>query len=92
MVHLLTFDEEALIDFKEAVEYYKQISADLASRFQVEFWSKIEELKTNPLQYQSRYRDIRLAHLKKFPYAIHFIMEDKRVVVFRILHHKQFYK
>ena len=92
MTYLLTFDEEALVDFKEAVEYYKDISIDLAGRFQDEFWSTVEALKINPLHFQARYRAIRIAHLKKFPFAIHFIIDEDSIAVFRILHHKQFYK
>jgi hypothetical protein len=39
-----------------AIEHYEKISTELADRFHNEFWSKIEDIKENPLHYQYKYK------------------------------------
>ncbi len=92
MIYNLKFEEIALKDFNNAIEYYDIISSELGDEFYQEFWNKIDDIKINPLHFQLRYKLIRIAHLKKFPFGIHFIIEENTIKVFRILHHKQFYK
>ncbi|MGB5982133.1 MAG: hypothetical protein WBG46_08320 [Nonlabens sp.] len=57
MAFELRFDQEALIDFKEAIDYYDLISASLADEFYKEFWMSVDYLKSDPLHFQLRYRD-----------------------------------
>lgn len=80
-----------MANFNKIIEYYEEISDELADRFHNEFWNKIDYVKQNPLHHL-RYKVIRIAHLKVFPYGIHFILEGTVIRVFKILHHKQYYK
>jgi len=91
MNYIIKFEEGTLINFKKAIGYYGHISEDLAHKFHVEFWNKIDSVKEKPLHYQVRYKSIRIAHIKSFPYGIHFIVDGKTIRVLRILHHKQYY-
>ncbi len=92
MKYTIKFEAGSLANFNNAIAQYEKISEELADRFHSEFWNKIDAIKENPLQYPYRYKTIRIAHLKVFPYGIHFIIEDKIIRVFKILHHKQYYK
>ena len=92
MTYQIKFDEEALDDFKKALSHYNLISISLSDQFHKEFWNNIDYLKLSPLHFQLKYKEVRISHLKKFPYAIHYIMDANVLFVFRILHHKQFYK
>lgn len=92
MKYILKFEEGTLANFEKAIAYYEEISEALANKFHNEFWNKIDAIKENPLHYQVRYKSIRIAHIKTFSYGIHFIIEDNIIHVFKILHHKQFYK
>jgi len=38
-------------------------------------------LKENPLLYQIKYREIRIALTKKFPFGIHYIIEDSTIFI-----------
>jgi hypothetical protein len=64
-------DSVALLDFLEAVNYYKNISNKLAVQFidQVEASKKI--IAKNPLLVPIKYDKIRVILLKQFPYHIH---------------------
>ncbi|MEW4922255.1 type II toxin-antitoxin system RelE/ParE family toxin [Algibacter sp. 2305UL17-15] len=92
MAYIIKFEALTLIEFNKVIKHYEDVSIDLADRFHHEFWNKIDGIKDNPLHYQIRYKNIRIAHLKVFPYGIHFIIEGKIIHVFNILHHKQYYK
>ena len=92
MNYSIKFEENTLANFQKAIEHYEQVSEELANKFHNEFWNKIDLVKENPLHYQVRYKSIRIAHIKTFPYVIHFILNDKIIRVFKILHHKQYYK
>ena len=91
MKYSITFEIGTLENFKDAVIYYEKISGELVNQFHQEFWEKIDHIKENPLHYQFRYREIRIAHLKIFPYSIHFIIDKNSIRVLKILHQKQFY-
>ncbi len=91
MSYIITFEIGTLENFRDAVLYYEKISSGLVEQFHKEFWDKIDELKENPLIYQVRYRTVRIAHLKVFPYSIHFIIDKNSIRVLKILHQKQFY-
>jgi hypothetical protein len=79
-------------NIKESFNYYQLISESLAIKYSIEINQIIEKLKTNPLHFQKRYRDIRIAHTDKFPFGLHFLIEEKSVFIVKVLHHKKFYK
>ena len=54
-------------------------------RFIAEVEDKFSILTQNPLQYQIRYKGTRWALVKHFPYAIHFIVEEEKVIVLAVL-------
>jgi len=79
-------------NIKESFNYYQLISESLAIKYSIEINQIIEKLKTNPLHFQKRYRDIRIAHTDKFPFGLHFLIEEKSVFIVKVLHHKKIYK
>jgi len=92
MNYSVEFEEGTLENFNKAIKYYEKISNELADSFHIEFWNKIDYLKINPLHYQNRYKKVRIAHLKRFPFGIHYIIDKRVIRVFKILHHKQYFK
>ena len=92
MNYKIIFEDGVLDSFQDRIQYYEAISSKVADKFHKEFFQKIDYIKTYPLQFWTRYRQIRIANLKSFPIGIHFIVEKNIVLVIKILHHKQFYK
>lgn len=88
----LVFQEGALNDYSEGISYYEKISSDLAERFYGDFWSVIDKIKENPKHYQERYRSIRIAFTEHFPFGIHYVLDDSRITVLRVLHTSRFFK
>lgn len=68
-------------DLDEAFEYYSDISPKLGQRFIKLLNTALNDLKKNP-DYQIRYDNFRMKIVKKFPYVIHYILDEKRQIVF----------
>ncbi len=77
-------------DFKAGKKYYKQISVDgLSSRFVHAVNDTLLKIAKLPGFYAIRYKNIRIAYTEKFPYAIHFFIDDKSVFVTAIIFDKR---
>lgn len=68
-------------DLDEAFEYYSDISPKLGQRFIKSLNNALNDLKTNPY-YQTRYDNFRMKMVEKFPYIIHYIIDESRQIVF----------
>lgn len=84
--------KEAQIDIVETMDYYKKIDKSLAEKLWLEITKAIEKISTNPLKFQIRYRTIRVAFTKTFPYGIHFIFEENKVFILSFLHTKRYFR
>ena len=92
MKYTIQFERNVLLDFKSHKAYYNHISQKLGTNFDNEFWQKIDYIKNYPLHHRVRYRSIRIAILKIYPFGIHFIIEGDTILILKLLHFKQFYK
>lgn len=92
MSYKIRFEKGSLSDFQEGVRYYETISEELVKRFHAEFWNTIDKIKSNPLHYQKRYRNIRIVFTENFPFGIHYFIENEMIYVLRVLHTKRFFK
>lgn len=72
---------EAISDFKFALEYYESINSKLSKKFKAATNTAFNDLKKNPF-YEIRYDDFRLKQIKKFPYLIHFVVNENAQTVY----------
>lgn len=77
----VVFYDEALIDVKDGIDYYKKISLVLAKKFHSAIGATERDLIKNPF-YQIRYDNFRLKQVKKFPYLFHYILDESIQTVF----------
>jgi hypothetical protein len=81
-------DPEALEDIQKATDWYNEQLPGLGSKFQDRVIHQINLLKTNPLGYSIRYKDVRCCLVKNFPFLIHFkVVENLNLVeVYSLFH------
>lgn len=81
----------ALIEYKDAVIWYKQRSTKAAENFIIEIKQKINGICKTPYRYHITYKHFRETSLRKYPYSIvYFIDESKKVVIVTsVFHHKR---
>ena len=79
---------EARLDIKESLEWYNDQKAGLGKRFFESLKSRFRYIGKNPLHYQVAYRGIRNALLHKFPYQIHYKVDEKSklIIVLGVTH------
>ena len=86
MIYKIVIIEDAKIDYKKSLLYYKNIHPKLAVRFNDSFKNSIEIIRDNPLLFQIRYDTIRIIFLKSFPYALHYSIYENNIVIKSIFH------
>ena len=89
MKYNLKIDEQARKDLQNSSQYYKEILTPLSEKFKLELRKEFKQIKRNPLVFQERYKGVRIAFLKKFPFGVHFKVFDNQIEVIKILHTKQ---
>jgi plasmid stabilization system protein ParE len=87
----LEFEKDALQDIEIASKYYLEISPKLKNDFENDLQKVFQKIESNPQQYQLRYSEVRLAHLRRFPFSIHFVIDFPKqvVIVLAIFHQHQ---
>ena len=88
MAWKLTYYEQVNEDVKEAKKWYFKKQPGLEKRFAEDVKQTLDRLKKNPLHYEIKYRNVRTALCRVFPYAIHFYMDELagQLVVIAIVH------
>lgn len=88
MPHKLTYFDEARLDVKEAKAWYKKQQKGLEKRFAAAIKAAVKQLAKMPMANAVRYNNVRIAHPKTFPYAIHYYIDTAAgyIVIVAIVH------
>ena len=78
--------EEAKLDFITALDWYKSIQPKLGDTFSNSFKESLKIIKSNPLLFQIRSDNTRVALIENFPYLIHFNSYENTIVIKAIFH------
>ena len=71
----------AVDEFRDARKWYASLLVKgLSNKFAHAVKTTIQEILNNPNAFAIRYKNVRIAHTNKFPYAIHFFIENDRIV------------
>jgi hypothetical protein len=69
-------------EIQEAVDYYKGKQESLGAQFFSAAKKTLQSLENDALLYQEKYKDVRCIKVKKFPYLIHFKVNEKSNTVY----------
>lgn len=72
--------DRAFADIQEAINYYESKQEGLSFKFEKALDKNFETLELNP-KFKIEYKNIHVIPLKKFPYLIHFRVDDIKKVV-----------
>lgn len=80
----------AIEEFREARKWYASRKVKgLSNRFAQAVKDAILQILKNPGAYAIRYKDVRIAHTKIFPYAIHFLANDDTIIITAIIYDRR---
>ena len=82
----LISEPPADLDVEAAFEWYESERSGLGLEFLDELRTAYDCIVVGPLKYQELRGGIRRALLRRFPYAVYFVIEGDVVVVVAVLH------
>ena len=83
--------DEVENDITVAKQWYAEQQKGLEVRFVAAVKDALSNILKMPTAYAVRYRNVRIAHTKTFPYNVHFYIDEakKQVVIIGIVHNKR---
>jgi plasmid stabilization system protein ParE len=70
------YSPHALNDLEDTVRYYNKLQKGLGKRFAGQLQLVLKSIKNNPHFASVRYEDVRCAQVPKFPYLVHYAIEE----------------
>lgn len=86
MSYTITIAKAAEDDIRKAFLWYESQKEFLGNSFETHITSAIENILDNPLKFQIRYGNTRIFLLKKFPYGIHFNVNQNNILIIAVFH------
>ena len=72
-------------DIAESYQWYNEKQAGLGDDFLSELDRSLEFIRTNPLLYQVRYKEIRMVKLGRFPICLHYMIKKEVIFIQAVL-------
>ena len=91
MMYKVLYLDEVENDIAVAKQWYAERQKDLDARFAVAVKETLSNISKMPSAYATRYRNIRIAHTRVFPFNVHFYIDETKaqVVITGIVHNRR---
>ena len=86
MTYSLFFYPEIEEDLFSSYSWYEEKANGLGEKFLHVFNANINEIKHNPKRFHKIHNNFRRCLLRRFPYAIYFILKEDKITVFALFH------
>ena len=88
MAFELVVSEAAEQDIENAIGWYQNQRPGLGVEFQNELFEAVNRLGGRPRLFQEKYKKMRVCYLKRFPYGIHFKLDEgkNQILVVAVFH------
>jgi toxin ParE1/3/4 len=80
---------EAQLEVQSIFDYYEDLNEGLGFEFMRALDAALQTIKRNPLACQKIYQESRRVLLRKFPYAVFYLVEETRIVIIACFHQKR---
>ena len=85
----VSFHEDADAEMVEAAQYYEDRAFGLGASFLDAVQEAIDKVSSDPEAYQLVGKEIRQKLLRRFPYSILYAVDNDRIRIVAIAHHKR---
>ena len=86
MTRRLVFRRAASQDFEDAALWYEGRRPGLGGEFQSAIEDALRSIQADPLMYPRVHLLVRRVRVRRFPYAVYFLVESDRIVVLSVFH------
>lgn len=73
-------------EIREAKAWYTADKERVGNEFINAVDQILKLIQRNPKLFAIRYRGVRMGIVKRFPYAVHYLIEGKKVIVLSVMH------
>ena len=80
MSFTIKIEPEALKDIQESIDWYNEQQPGVGHEFHSDVKATFKKIKSNPY-FQVRYDNVRCFPMKKYPFMVHFTVDDKNKTV-----------
>jgi plasmid stabilization system protein ParE len=85
----LVYHPGAVEEYEQAVDFYAEISPQLAARFISEIQSRIALIKESPERWKRLRGEVRAIQARVFPFQVLYRSSPDRITVVAIMHEKR---
>lgn len=82
----LLISDEAKLDILDAHSWYQQLQLNLGREFIANLDAAFTLIIQNPHSFQTKYKQIRICYLARFPFGIHYLIDSDLVKVIAVFH------
>lgn len=86
MTRRLVLEPEAEAEIAEAAEWYESRARGVGPEFLRAVEVTLVSVQRNPQQYQTVFRDVRRAPLRRFPFSLMYIASEQEIIVLACIH------
>lgn len=86
MRYSLLISQAAYEDIKAASEWYEDQRVGLSLDFELCLEGGYEDIRNNPTAYQIKFKNVRVKYINRFPYGIHYFIDNDVIYVLAVLH------
>ncbi|WP_461783591.1 type II toxin-antitoxin system RelE/ParE family toxin [Prosthecobacter sp.] len=83
------FNQAALIEYREAAEWYQSRSLLAGPRFIQEVETAIQAILKDPQRYQAIGNGCQVFRLKRFPYKLYYLHEPELITIYAVMHDRR---
>jgi toxin ParE1/3/4 len=85
-MYQLLISDESRLDILDAFSWYESRRVGLGKDFELCLEAGLNQIQREPSLFQKRYKDLRIHFIDRFPYGIHYFIEDDKIKVFGVFH------
>jgi len=86
VIYTLSIRKEAEADIAEAYRYYEKCQTGLGADLMLCIDESITKIRRNPKQFRAIRNKIRRSFVRRFPYGIYYLLNDKEIVALAVAH------
>jgi plasmid stabilization system protein ParE len=86
MKYQIIYHTDAENDIRNTKKWYKNQQIGLEKRFAIAVKETINYIVKNPLLFEIKYKNSRIAFTKVFPFGVHYHFDNNKITILTILH------
>lgn len=85
-MYQLLISDESRLDIFDAYSWYESRLLGLGKAFELCLDAGLNSIQRNPQIFQKRYKHLRICFIDRFPYGIHYLIDEDTIKVLGVFH------